>query len=334
MNTQDKTNMFKGKTVLVTGGTGSIGSELVRQILKYEPAQVRIFSRNDTRQYEFRENLGYPHNIRLMIGDIRDRDRLDFAFHGVDYVFHAAALKHVPLCEYNQFETIKTNIVGSQNVIDMAIKNNVGKVVGISTDKAAHPTSIMGVSKLMMEKLFVGAKLLTRDDPKFSCVRFGNVTWSDGSVLPLWNRQIKESGYIRVTNKNMTRFFMTIPQAARLVLKAAELTKGGEVFILKMPSIKIADLAKLFVKKYHPEKKIKMQFVGDRPGEKIHEHLVEHDGRDHHIFSNSEMIIVAPKYNSYDLSEFSYDYPDFKKIKNIKITSQNSINHKKIAELI
>ena len=328
-------NIFKDKTILVTGGTGSIGSELVRQILKCEPAQVSVFSRNDTRQYKLREDLGYPKNIRLLIGDIRDRDRLDFAFRGVDYIFHAAALKHVPLCEYNQFETVKTNIVGSQNVIDMAIKNNVGKVIGISTDKAANPTNVMGVSKLMMERLFVGATLLSTNKPSFSCVRFGNVAWSDGSVLPLWDKQIREGNYMRVTNKNMTRFFMSIEQASKLVLEAADLSRGGEIFILKMPSIKIIDLARLFIKKHYSGKKIKMQFVGNRPGEKIHECLLEHDEKDHYIFSNETMYVVAPKFNIYDQTRISYDYPGFKKsIKYKKRSSKDTIDHKKIAELI
>lgn len=328
-------NIFKEKIILVTGGTGSIGSEIVRQVLKLGPKQVRVLSRNDTRQYQLRESLNYPENLRLFIGDIRDRDRLDFAFRGVDFIFHAAALKHVPLCEYNQFEAVKTNIIGSQNVIDIAIKHNVGKVVGISTDKAANPTNIMGVSKLMMERLFVGAKLLVKDKPLFSCVRFGNVAWSDGSVLQLWNQQIRESNCMRITNKDMTRFFMSIPQASRLVLRAADLTQGGEIFILHMASIKIMDLAKLFIKKYYPGRKVEFKFVGDRPGEKVHENLLDTDGRDHHIFSDDSILILAPKINLYDLTEFSYNYPGFRKLRNFgSISSKDLIDHKKITEVI
>jgi len=327
-------NIFKNKTLLITGGTGSIGSELVRQLLRCNPAQVRVFSRNDTRQYQLRENLKYPKNLRLLIGDIRDRDRLDFAFRGVDYIFHAAALKHVPLCEYNPFETAKTNIIGSQNVIDMAIKHNIEKVIAISTDKVVRPTNVMGVSKLMMEKLFIGAKHFTKNNPYFACVRFGNVAWSDGSVLPLWDQQARTGNYIRVTNKNMTRFFMSIQQAVQLVLRATVLTKGGEVFVLKMPSIKIVDLAKVFLQKNYPDRDIKIKFIDDRPGEKMHEYLIDPEERDLHLFSDNSMIIAVPKKNIYNLEKIEYDYPDFKKVNDYKLNSESNINHKEISKFI
>src|SRR3989338_8628189 len=189
-------NEFKDKVILVTGGTGSIGSELVRQLLKYKPKQVRVLSRNETRQYELLESLSYPSNIRMLIGDIRDRERLQLAFSGVDVVFHAAALKHVPFCEYNPSEAMKTNIVGSHNVIDAALHSGVQKVVAISTDKVANPFNVLGASKLMMEKLFINSNFILGDGIKFSCVRFGNVSWSDGSVLPLWRSQIERKGTI------------------------------------------------------------------------------------------------------------------------------------------
>src|SRR3989338_4125299 len=192
-------NIFKSKIILVTGGTGSIGSEIVRQLLKKGPKTIRVLSRHEEGHHQLMHELaGEEEKMRFIIGDIRDRERLALAMEGVDYVFHAAALKHVPLCEYNPFEAVKTNIIGSQNIIDMAIKHNVNKVIAISTDKAVNPTGIMGVSKLMMEKLFTSAQFYTKKSPCFSCVRFGNVIWSDGSVLRLWNQQINEDNYIRV----------------------------------------------------------------------------------------------------------------------------------------
>src|SRR3989338_7407773 len=186
-------NFFKNKTILVTGGTGSIGSKIVRQALAYQPRQIRILSRNDSKQYHFLEKLDHPKNIRMLIGDIRDSKRLDLAFENVDIVFHAAALKHVPLCEYNPLETIKTNVFGSQNIIDAAFKNKVERVIAISTDKAANPGNVMGLSKLMMEKLLINTALSAKNKTKFSCVRFGNVAWSEASVLPLWKKQAEKN---------------------------------------------------------------------------------------------------------------------------------------------
>src|SRR3989339_1612844 len=193
---------FKGKNILVTGGTGTIGSELVRQLLKFNPARVRVFSRDETKQYELIESLNYPKNLNIIIGDIRDKERLSFAFRDVDMVFHAAAMKHVSISEYNPFEVIKTNILGSQNVIDAAIEQKVKKVVAISTDKAVNPSGVLGTSKLMMEKLFINANnYIKTDEHKFCCVRFGNILWSRGSVLPSWQQQAKTQNKIRLTDK-------------------------------------------------------------------------------------------------------------------------------------
>lgn len=265
---------FKNKIVVVTGGTGTIGSELVAQLLQYSPKQIRVFSRDETKQYDLLEKLNYPKNLRMLIGDIRDKERLELAFAEADIVIHAAAMKHVPFCEYNPFEVVKTNIVGSQNVINAALKNNVKKVVAISTDKAANPTNIMGTSKLMMEKLFINANDYQNLAPTiFSCVRFGNVSWARGSVLPLWKNQIKKDKTINVTDKEMTRFLMSIKEAGRLVLEAVRSSKAGEIFIFKMPSVKVIDLANFFIKKYYPNENIKIKVIGMRPGEKLHEIL-------------------------------------------------------------
>lgn len=329
-------NEFKGKTILVTGGTGSIGSELVKQLLAYEPKQLRVFSRDENRQYYLMEQLHRPKNLRFFIGDIRDKDRLDFAFQDVDIVFHAAAMKHVPLCEYNPFEAVKTNILGSQNVIDIALKHNIDKVIGISTDKAANPSNVMGTSKLMMEKLLINANFYRGwARTKFSCVRFGNVAWARGSVLPLWIKQAEYDGEIHITNPDMTRFFMSISQAINLVLETARLTSGGEIFILKMPSIRIKDLAKMFIQKYFPQKKIVVKQIGNRPGEKTHEDLYTPNFKPKSQFENKDMIIIIPEVNIFELVQPERTYKGFVRKKNIaEYCSDKSINVKKIKEIV
>ena len=332
-------NEFKDKIVLVTGGTGSIGSELVRQILPYKPKQLRVFSRDETKQYELMEQLGSPMNVSLQIGDIRDKERLSFAFKGVDIVLHAAAMKHVAIGEYNPFEVVKTNIIGSQNVIDAAIKYKVKKVVGISTDKAVNPTSVLGISKLMMEKLFVTANYYTKkEETKFSCVRFGNVAWSRGSVLPSWKDQANRGQSINVTDEAMTRFFMSKDQAIQLVLRAAVLTNGGEIFTFKMPAIKLIDLAHLFIEKYYPDKKIAIKIVGQRDGEKTHEELSDSSDQYERIFADDEMYILVPRMNTDDLIKLAGSeskYPGFKPINDLKnYSSADSIDVEEIKKLI
>jgi len=334
------TNPFKNKIIMVTGGTGSIGSVIVSQLLKYKPKQIRILSRNDSRQYHLMEKLNYPENVRALIGDVRDAKRLDLAFENVDVVFHAAALKHVSLCEYNPLEAIKTNVFGSQNVIDAAFKNKVEKVIAISTDKAANPGNIMGLSKLMMEKLMTNTTYFSGDKTKLSCVRFGNVAWSEASVLHLWQRQAEKNKQISLTDKHATRFFMSIDQAVKLVLKAAELTQGGEVFILKMPSIKMADLADVFVNKYFPDKKIKIQLTSKRIGDKTHEELFDFNDDQKLILENDKMFIMLPResrkitklYAPND-SKLS-DYTGFKAIVKASYSSPDYLDNDLIKKII
>lgn len=305
--------MLKGKIVLITGGTGSIGRELVRQVLAEKPAQVRVFSRDESKQHGLLQEFKHPKNLRLFIGDIRDKERLAFAFQNVDVVFHAAALKHVPSCEYNPFEAVATNIIGSQNVIDAALKNRVDKVVAVSTDKVVDPVGIMGTSKLMMEKLMVNANYYKGDaGTKFSCVRFGNVAWARGSVLPLWKSQVENGDSLTVTNNEMTRFMMSIRDASRLVIEASNLMHGGEIFILKMPSITLVDLAKEFVHKYYKEKKVKIKIIGNRAGEKVHEGLI--GPGDGEVLENGRMYISIPNIWVYTgVAEKKQKYPGFKK---------------------
>ncbi len=326
---------FKDKIILVTGGTGSIGSELVRQLLKLEPKQIRVLSRNETRQYNLLESLGYPHNLRMLIGDIRDRERLQLAFRNVDIVFHAAALKHVPFCEYNPSEAMKTNIMGSHNVVDAALHNGVKTVVAISTDKAANPLNTLGTSKLMMEKIFINSNYILSDKIKFACVRFGNVAWSDGSVLQMWKNQAETKGVINVTSKKATRFFMSINQAVSLILNAATLSQGGEIFVLKMPSIKLDDLSKIFIKKYFPGKGIKIKEVDNRTGDNPHEVLVGSSDWSKAVWSNKDMLILLPGTNIYNSNKPPQLYRGFKKLSTLpSFSSKDCLNPKAVERVI
>jgi len=329
-------NEFEGKDILITGGTGSIGSELAYQLLKFNPRQIRILSRDESKQYELLERLGRPANVRILIGDIRDKERIDFAFRGIDIVFHAAALKHVSLCEYNPFEAIKTNILGSQNVIDVALKNDVKKVIAISTDKAVYPSNIMGVSKLLMEKLFVNANYYSgKSNTRFACVRFGNVAWARGSVLPLWKKQVETDKKIQVTNPEMTRFLMSPDQAINLVLSAATFSQAGEIFVLKMPSVALGDLAKLFIEKYHAHDGIAIEHIGARAGDKLHEQLIDDNDRVSRMYENDSMYIFVPLINITNLEQEFADYPGFKRIDSVDTYhSSKFLDNERIKDII
>ncbi len=336
-------NLFKDKTILVTGGTGSIGSEIVRQLLQFEPRAIRILARHEDRHYSVMQELGVNHpRLRFIIGDVRDKDRLRMAMEGVDIVFHAAALKQVPMCEYNPFEAVKTNILGTQNVIEVARDLGVDRVIGISTDKVVDPQGVMGVSKLMAEKLFLSTYYYRGDkQTKFACVRFGNVLGSRGSVLPVWKKQIAGNGEITLMDPKMTRFFMTIPQAVRLVLDAAHLSVGHEIFILKMPAAKMGDLAKAAVSYYAPRvgKKtsaIKIKVVGKREGDKIHEALID-DHELGHALETKTMYILTPMQQVWN-QKYHEVYPGAKKISDRKAALLShrvpQLSHAQIVKLI
>src|SRR3989344_797548 len=272
------TEVFKNKIILVTGGTGSIGSEIVKQLIAYEPRKIRVFARGEMGHYRLQQILGQNHPmVRHIVGDVRDKKRLSLAMEGVDIVFHAAALKHVDICEDNPFEAVNTNIIGTQNVIELARENNLEKVIAISTDKAVSPEGILGTSKLMAEKLILSSYFYQGEKrTQFACVRFGNVLGSSGSVLQTIQRQVAEQSFITITNPEMTRFVMTVPQAVSLVLRAAELMKGQEIFVLKMPAVKIGDLIRAAVHYYTAlvgkiASQIEIRTVGYRSGEKKHE---------------------------------------------------------------
>ncbi len=263
--------MFNNKVILITGGTGSLGKKLVQIIAQgYKPEKLIIFSRDELKQFEMSQkwNINKYHFIRYFLGDVRDKDRLMRAFNKVDYVIHAAALKQVPAAEYNPSEFIKTNIIGAMNVIDAAIDNHVKKVIALSTDKACNPINLYGATKLCSDKLFVAANVYSGfHNTRFAVARYGNVLGSRGSVVPFFKERAK-SGVLPITDKNMTRFWITLDQAAHFVINTLKYLKGGEIFVPKIPSMKIVDLAKAIA----PE--CKQRIAGIRPGEKIHETLI------------------------------------------------------------
>jgi len=270
-------HVFEGKTILVTGGCGSIGSEIIRQILKYDPDSIRVFDSSEEGQFNLSQTI-QSEKVRYLIGDIRKVERVRLAMKDVDIVFHAAALKHVPLCEYNPFEAVTTNVIGTNNLVHAAIDEGVEKFIGISTDKAVDPVNTMGATKLLSEKIITNAPLGS-SKIKFCCVRFGNVLNSSGSVIPIFKRQIETGNTITITDNNMTRFFMDLPEAVNLVLKAAEKVEGGEIFILKMKALKIKDIAEVMVEELAPKhgknaSEFSYKVIGIRPGEKLNESLL------------------------------------------------------------
>lgn len=265
---------LNNKAILVTGGTGSFGRKFIEIVLQdYKPKKLIVFSRDELKQHEMRQlfpDIG-DSPMRYFIGDVRDRDRLYRAFRGVDIVVHAAALKQVPACEYNPIEAVMTNVMGAKNVIDAALDCGVQKLLALSTDKATAPINLYGATKLVAEKLFVqGNSYSGFDGTRFSCVRYGNVVGSRGSVVPLF-KKLRETGKITITDQRMTRFWITLEQGVRFVISSIESMQGGELFIPKLPSMNIMDLARAIA----PECKI--EFIGIRSGEKLHESMISVD---------------------------------------------------------
>jgi UDP-N-acetylglucosamine 4,6-dehydratase len=281
--------MFNGKNILITGGTGSFGKKYTKILLEnYKPNKIIIYSRDELKQYEMAQEYNHP-SMRYFIGDVRDADRLKKATKDVDFIIHAAALKHVPIAEYNPMECIKTNIYGAQNVIDAALENGVSKIIALSTDKAANPVNLYGATKLASDKLFVAANnLVGSQDTQFSVVRYGNVIGSRGSVVPYFQKLIDEgSDFLPITDEKMTRFMITLKDGVNFVLKNFERMQGGEIFVPKIPSMKIVDLADAMAPNL--ERKI----IGIRPGEKLHEIMCPADDS-HLTFEFDDHFVIAP----------------------------------------
>lgn len=277
-------------TVLITGGTGSFGKKFTEVMLRdYHPKKLIIFSRDELKQHEMRQGFSgsASSSIRYFIGDVRDLERLNRAFHGVDIVVHAAALKQVPTCEYNPFEAVLTNIIGSKNVVDAAINNGVKKVLAISTDKAVNPVNLYGATKLCAEKLFIQSNSYAASSGcKLSCTRYGNVVGSRGSVIPIFLSQ-REEGVLTVTDPRMTRFWLTVEEGVKFVIRCIERMHGGEIFVPKLPSMNIVDLAKAIAPR------CRVQEIGIRPGEKVHEVMISEDEAQYTV-EIGNMFIIKP----------------------------------------
>jgi len=280
---------WKGKTVLITGGTGSFGKKFVRKILEYDIKKVIVFSRDELKQYEMAQECKDP-RVRFFIGDVRDKERLYRAFDGVDYVVHAAAMKQVPACEYNPFEAVKTNIYGAQNIIEAAIDRGVKRVIALSTDKAAAPINLYGATKLASDKLFVAANSYVGEkDTRFAVVRYGNVVGSRGSVVPFFKKMAAEGKKLPITDERMTRFWITLDQGVQFVIDSFERMRGGEIFVPKIPSMKVVDLAKAIA----PEAEI--EIIGIRPGEKLHEAMITEDDARHTV-EFDKYYVIQPQF--------------------------------------
>jgi len=281
--------MFNGKSVLITGGTGSFGKRYVRTLLdNYDIKRLVIYSRDELKQFEMQQEFDNTEIMRFFIGDVRDRERIKEAMRGIDIVIHAAALKQVPASEYNPMECIKTNIHGAENVINAALANNVNKVIALSTDKAANPINLYGATKLASDKLFVAANNMSGGRTKFSVVRYGNVVGSRGSVVPFFNKLIAENlDHLPITHEDMTRFWITLQGGVDFVLKCLDRMYGGEIFVPKIPSVRIVDLARAMA----PDKEMKI--IGIRPGEKLHEIMCPSDDS-HLTIEYDDYFVISP----------------------------------------
>ncbi|MFH1890136.1 MAG: UDP-N-acetylglucosamine 4,6-dehydratase (inverting) [Candidatus Kuenenbacteria bacterium] len=312
---------FTGKTVLITGGTGSFGKNFANYLLKNtDLKKLIIFSRDERKQFQMRQQINDP-RIRFFIGDVRDLDRLKRAFNGVDIVVHAAALKHIPILEYNPFEAVKTNILGSQNVIDAAIDIKVKKVLLISTDKAAEPVNLYGSTKLCAEKLFISGNSYTKGETIFSCVRYGNVLGSRGSIVEtLISNKKKNAEKVNLTDEQMTRFWITLSQAIQLVLFALKNMNGGEIFIPKPPSMKLTHLFEVIVPN------IPRQIIGIRPGEKLHEILITKDEARHTLDLGKYFVILPEDKDIFDIDQRFSEFIESgrRPAKNFSFSSDNN----------
>jgi UDP-N-acetylglucosamine 4,6-dehydratase/5-epimerase len=334
--------IFKNKSIIVFGGTGSIGSELVKQLLTFKPKSIRIFARDETKHEELLAQLKYSPLLRSLIGDVRDKDRVRHAMRNVDIAFNASGLKAVSYCEYNPMEAVNTNVYGTQNIIQAAIEENIEKVITISTDKAAEPVNTMGATKLLAERLTAAAYHYSgKKRPVFMAVRFGNVLGSRNSILPLIKKQILNGGPVSLTDPKMTRFIMSIPDAVKLVLNSAELGRGGEVFILKMPAVYIKDLIDVYISLIADNhgldsKKIKIKNIGIRLGEKLDEKLLSYSEAQN-TYENDKLFMILSNIDKPNEPAQRKKYPGFKLLKDsiqYDTASIKKINQEEIKKVL
>jgi len=316
--------MFEGKKILITGGTGSLGKALTNKLLNYDVDTIRIFSRNENEQVKMQSKL-IDKKLRFLIGDVRDKNRLDRAMEDIDIVFHAAALKHVPIVEYNPFEAVQTNILGSQNVINASLKEDVETCVCIGTDKAVSPLNTYGATKLLMEKLFVTASNYLnpqRHRTKFLAVRYGNVLGSNGSVIPKISEQIRSGNKITITDPSMTRFNITMKEALDLIERAAKNGNGGEVFIPKLDAYNLRDLVDVIYQIL--DKEVKEELISVRPGEKMHETLLNMDELRNTVETEMDYVLyndLSRNINNYPKTTMNEEYSS----NNVKLLSKDEI---------
>jgi UDP-N-acetylglucosamine 4,6-dehydratase/5-epimerase len=296
-------NMFEGKKILITGGTGSLGQALTKRLLENDVDTIRIFSRNEEKQIKMQSNFS-DKRLRFFIGDVRDKDRLTRALEDIDIVFHAAALKHVPVIEYNPFEAIKTNVIGSQNIIDACLEENVEKAICVGTDKAVSPLNTYGATKLLMEKLFVSADNYlnkNKHKTKFIALRYGNVLGSSGSVVPFFIDKIRAKEEITITDDRMTRFSITMDEALDFILESVEIGQGSDIFIPKLKAYSLTELKDAIFELYGETQEATK---GIRPGEKLHETLINFDEVRNTIDIGNKFVILKPdSKNSYENSK-------------------------------
>ena len=314
--------MFKGKKILITGGTGSLGSALTKRLLEENVDTIRIFSRNENKQLEMESKFN-DDRLRFLLGDVRDYNRLTRACEDIDVVFHAAALKHVPIIEYNPFEAIKTNVVGSQNVINACLEEDVDKAICVGTDKAVSPLNTYGATKLLMEKLFITAKNYLKKErhrTKFIALRYGNVLGSSGSVIPKFIEQIKRNEKITITDPNMTRFSITMNDALDFILKATEIGKGSEIFVPKLKAYSIMDVKNTL---FDLLGKTDEEIVGFRAGEKLNEVLINKDEMKYCWDYQDMYLIVNPSVQRF-ISSMD-EFPEKKKIENMEAYSSDAV---------
>jgi len=323
--------MLNDKVILITGGTGSFGQKFVELVLqRYQPKKLIVFSRDELKQHEMRKRFsdqtpGSP--MRYFIGDVRDVDRLRRAMHGVDLVVHAAALKQVPACEYNPFEAIQTNIIGAKNIIDAAIDCGVKRVMALSSDKAVNPVNLYGATKLCAEKLFVqGNAYAGRDGTRFACARYGNVVGSRGSVIPLLLEQ-RRQGRITITHPDMTRFWLTLEQGVHFVIRCLDKMHGGEIFVPKIPCMGLKDLFRAIA----PE--CEVDYIGIRPGEKVHEVLVSEDEA-RHTLELDDMFVILPAHPWWPMENWSEGKPVAKGFRYSSDTNRHRLGQEELCSLI